>query len=115
MKIFVVKRLGQTILHLTSSCRRPVGTIVGGYEVRCSRSNDDVIFTTICTTSVQATGQCSLSNYPGNCNMICANGAQLDVLLHPVVIYMLKTRLDSQMAAKLMVKLYNHECCPTVL
>ena len=37
---FVVKRLGQTILHLTSSCRRPVGTIVGGYEVRSSRSND---------------------------------------------------------------------------
>ena len=107
MKIFVVKRLGQTILHLTSSCRRPVGTIVGGYKVRSSRSNDDVIFTTICTTSVQATGQCALSNYPGNCNMICAIRAQLNVLFHPLVIYMMKTRLDSRVAADLTVKLCN--------
>ena len=56
---------------------------------------------------MQATGQYSLDNHPGKCNMICANGAQLNVLLHPLVIYMMKTRLDSQVAAKLTVKLYN--------
>ena len=40
--------------------------------------------------------------------MIFANGAHLNVLFHPVlVIHMLKTRLDSQVAAKLTVKLYN--------
>ena len=56
---------------------------------------------------VQATGQYSLDNHPGKCNMICANGAQLNVLLHPLVIHMMKTRLDSQVAAKLTVKLCN--------
>ena len=40
MKTVKVKHGGQTILQLTSSCRSPVGTIVGGYEVRSSRSKD---------------------------------------------------------------------------
>ena len=49
----------------------------------------------------------SLDNYPGKSNMICAKGAQLNVLFRPLVIYMMKTRLESQVAAKLTVKLYN--------
>ena len=52
---------------------------------QCSMVNDDVIFTTIYATSVQATGQYLLDNYLGDCNMICANGAQLNVLLHSLV------------------------------
>ena len=39
--------------------------------------------------------------------MICANGPQLNILFHPLVIHMMKTRLDSQVAAKLTVKLCN--------
>ena len=66
-----------------------------------------MIFTTIYTTSVKATRLYSLVNYPEKCNIICANGAQSNVLLHPLVIYMMKTRLDSQVAAKFTVKLYS--------
>ena len=39
--------------------------------------------------------------------MICAIGAQLNVLFHPLVIHMMKTRLDSRVAAELTVKLCN--------
>ena len=39
--------------------------------------------------------------------MICAIGVQLNLLFHPLVIHMMKTRLDSRVAADLTVKLCN--------
>ena len=63
-----------------------------------------MMFSTIIEQSIQY----SLIDDPGDCNMIRANGVHLNVLFHPVlVIHMMKTRLDSQVAAKLTVKLYN--------
>ena len=49
--------------------------------------------------------------------MLCANGGQSNALFHPLVIHMMKTRLDPQVAAELTVKLYNvvqlcYDCLP---
>ena len=60
-----------------------------------------VMFTTIIGQTfsfqiiVQATGQYSLANYSEDCIIISAIGAQLNILFHPLVIHMMKTRLDS--------------------